>query len=57
MGKQARRQTTGFATAARAGVPEAQIMAQTGHRSLPVLRGDIRRGSLFADNAAGKVGL
>jgi hypothetical protein len=23
---------------ARAGVPEAQIMAQTGHRSLPVLR-------------------
>ena len=48
----------GFATsAARAGVPEAQIMAQTGHRSLPVLRGYIRRGSLFADNAAAKVGL
>ena len=48
----------GFATAAaRAGVPEAQIMAQTGHKSLPVLRGYIRRGSLFADNAAGKVGL
>ena len=47
-----------FATsAARAGVPEAQIMAQTGHRSLPVLRGYIRRGSLFADNAAAKVGL
>ncbi len=48
----------GFATsAARAGVPEAQIMSQTGHRSLPVLRGYIRRGSLFADNAAAKVGL
>ncbi len=48
----------GFATAAaRAGVPEAAIMAQTGHRSLPVLRGYIRRGSLFADNAAAKVGL
>jgi hypothetical protein len=26
-------------SAARAGVPEARIMAQTGHRSLPVLRG------------------
>jgi hypothetical protein len=38
-------------------VPEAQIMAQTGHRSLPVLRSYIRRGSLFADNAAAKVGL
>ena len=48
----------GFAiSAARAGVPEAAIMAQTGHRSLPVLRGYIRRGSLFADNAAAKVGL
>ena len=32
-------------------------MAQTGHRSLPVLRGHVRRGSLFADNAAAKVGL
>ncbi len=42
---------------ARAGVPEAQITAQTGHRSLPVLRGYIRRGSLFAGNAAGKIGL
>lgn len=46
----------GSATA-RAGVPEAQIMGQTGHRSLPVLRGYIRRGSLFADNAMAKVGL
>ncbi len=37
MGKQARCRTTGHTTAARAGVPEAQIMAQTGHRSMPVL--------------------
>jgi integrase len=49
---------SGFATsAARAGVPEAQIQTQTGHKSLPVLRGYIRRGSLFRDNAAGKLGL
>ena len=49
---------SGFATsAARAGVPEAQIQNQTGHRSLPVLRSYIRRGNLFVDNAAGKVGL
>ena len=48
----------GFATsAARAGVPEAHIQTQTGHKSLPVLRGYIRRGSLFMDNAAAKVGL
>jgi len=42
--------------AARAGVPEAQSMAQTGHRSPPVLRGHIRRCSLFASNAAGRSG-
>jgi hypothetical protein len=30
---------------------------QSGHWSLPVLRGYIRRGSLFLDNAAAKVGL
>jgi integrase len=49
---------SGFATsAARAGVPEAQIQLQTGHNSLPVLRGYIRRGSLFNNNAAGKLGL
>jgi integrase len=49
---------SGFATsAARAGVPEAQIQNQTRHKSLPVLRGYIRRGNLFNDNAAGKVGL
>jgi len=49
---------SGFATsAARAGVPEQHIMAQTRHKSLPVLRGYIRRGSLFRDNAAAAVGL
>jgi integrase len=49
---------SGFITsAARAGVPEAQIQNQSRHRSLPVLRGYIRRGSLFVDNAAAKVGL
>ncbi|MDO9714168.1 tyrosine-type recombinase/integrase [Paracraurococcus lichenis] len=49
---------SGFATsAARAGVPEAHIQIQTRHKSLPVLRGYIRRGSLFNDNAAAKVGL
>jgi integrase len=48
----------GFATAAgRAGVPERLIMLQTGHKSLPVLRGYIRRGSLFTDNAAAILGL
>jgi integrase len=44
-------------TAARAGVPEAHIQNQSRHKSLPVLRGYIRRGSLFTDNAAAKVGL
>jgi hypothetical protein len=32
-------------------------MAQTGHRSLVVVRRYIRRGSLFTDNAAAKLGL
>ena len=44
-------------SAARAGATEAEIMAQTGHKSLPVLRRYIRRGSLFTDNAAAKLGL
>jgi hypothetical protein len=44
-------------TAARAGVPEAHIQNQSRHKSLPVLRGYIRRGSLFVDNAASRVGL
>jgi integrase len=48
----------GLATAAaQAGVPERSIMDQTGHKSLPVLRGYIREGSLFGENAAAKVGL
>lgn len=49
---------SGFITsAARAGVAERHIQDQSGHRSLPMLRGYIRRGSLFMDNAAAKVGL
>lgn len=49
---------SGFATTAgRAGVPERVIMLQTGHKSLPVLRGYIRRGALFAENAAAMVGV
>jgi site-specific recombinase XerD len=49
---------SGMATsAARAGATELEIMNQTGHRSLPVLRRYIRRGSLFTDNAAAKLGL
>jgi len=48
----------GLATAAAAaGVSERVIMAQTGHRSLPVLRRYIREGSLFLENAAARVGL
>jgi integrase len=49
---------SGMATsAARAGATEAEIMNQTGHRSLPVLRRYIRRGSLFTENAAARLGL
>ncbi|MEI7601933.1 MAG: site-specific integrase [Aestuariivirga sp.] len=49
---------SGFATTAgRAGVPERIIMLQTGHKSLPVLRGYIRRGSLFTENAAAMIGM
>ena len=48
----------GFATTAgRAGIPERLIMLQTGHKSLPVLRGYIRRGSLFTENAAAMLGI
>ena len=48
----------GFATtAAGAGVPEAEIMRQTRHRSAAVMRGYVRRGTLFTDNAAARVGL
>lgn len=49
---------SGLATSAgRAGVPERLIALQTGHKSLPVLRGYIRRGSLFTENAAALIGL
>ncbi len=49
---------SGFATsAAAAGATERSIMKQTGHRSLPALRGYIRDGSLFRENAAALVGL
>jgi site-specific recombinase XerD len=48
----------GLATAAaQAGVAERTIMEQTGHKSLPIVRRYIRRGSLFTENAAAKVGL
>ena len=48
----------GLATAAaKAGVSERAIMAQTGHKSLTVARSYIREGSLFRENAAAAVGL
>jgi site-specific recombinase XerD len=43
--------------AAKAGVPERIIMKQSGHKHLPTLRGYIREGSLFTENAAAQVGL
>lgn len=49
---------SGMATsAARAGATEHEIMQQTGHKSLTVLRRYIRRGTLFNNNAASKLGL
>lgn len=48
----------GLATsAAMAGVSERVIMKQTGHKSTGMVRRYIRDGSLFRDNAAGRVGL
>jgi len=48
----------GLATAAaEADVSERSIMAQTGHKSLPMVRRYIREGSLFKKNAAAQVGL
>jgi len=48
----------GLATsAAIAGVSERQIMAQTGHKSVEMVRRYIRDADLFRDNAAGQVGL
>jgi integrase len=48
----------GHATsAAIAGASERSIMAQTGHRSVQMVRRYIREGSLFRENSAGKLGL
>jgi site-specific recombinase XerD len=48
----------GLATAAAAGgASERAIMAQTGHRSVTMVRRYIRSGSLFTENAAAYVGL
>lgn len=48
----------GLATSAAAGgASERAIMAQTGHRSVTVVRRYIRSGSLFTENAASYVGL
>ena len=48
----------GLATAAaRAGKGERAIMAQTGHRSVTMVRRYIRCADLFSDNAAGGIGL
>ena len=48
----------GLATeAARCGAGELAIMNQTGHRSLATLRGYVRHGTLFVNNAAATVGL
>jgi integrase len=48
----------GHATAAAvAGASERSIMAQTGHRSVQMVRRYIRDGTLFRDNSAGKLGL
>jgi site-specific recombinase XerD len=49
---------SGMATAAaRAGASERSIMNQTRHRSVAMVRRYIHRGQMFADNAAGQVGL
>lgn len=49
---------SGMATSAsRAGASERSIMDQTRHRSVTMVRKYIQRGLLFADNAAGRLGL
>ena len=49
---------SGMATAAaRAGASERSIMNQTRHRSVAMVRRYIQRGQMFADNAAGQLGL
>src|SRR5690606_28465008 len=48
----------GLATsAAKAGKSERAIMAQTGHRSVNMVRRYIRDANLFTDNAAAGIGL
>jgi site-specific recombinase XerD len=48
----------GFATtAAMMGVPEHAIMRQTGHKKSDTLKKYIRMGTLFEQNASGKLGL
>ncbi len=48
----------GLATAAaQAGISERAIMAQIGHKSIPMVRKYIRDGSLWRENAAAGVGL
>ena len=48
----------GFATTAgEKGVEERDVQRQTGHKSVQVLRGAVRHGSLFKRNAAAQVGL
>ena len=48
----------GLATAAaNAGLEERKIMAQTGHKSVKMVRRYIRDAELFRDNVAGQVGL
>lgn len=48
----------GFATTAAAnGASERAIAAQTGHKSMEVLRRYVRHGSVFVDNASSMVGL
>jgi len=50
--------SAGLATAAaEAGVTERGIMAQTRHKSLPMVRRYIREGSLFRDNAVAQLRL
>jgi integrase len=49
---------SGHATsAAIAGASERSIMAQTGHRSVQMVRRYIRDGNLFRENSAGNLGL
>jgi integrase len=49
---------SGLATqAAINGATERSIMAQTGHKSVVMVRRYIRDGSLFRDNAAAQLGL